>query len=195
MCHAAPITELTSEVIAALVFLLGVYLAYIFFLRRRAYATRLASSAVGGVLHRFWFSDWGMDWLYDRTFVRPLVWLARIDKGDCIDGFYTGVARVNEIAWRGSQTHRNRKVALVRGRHRGRIHCLHCGGAVPMILLWLIIVLLSAGFSPGRQRARVRSCAAGSRLWPSRSIWCWRCVLRREILAQTAPAGISGLNK
>jgi NADH-quinone oxidoreductase subunit L len=98
--HAAPITELTSEVIAALVCLLGVYLAYIFFLRRRAYATRLASSAVGGVLHRFWFSDWGMDWLYDRTLVRPLVWLARIDKGDCIDGFYTGVARVNEIAWR-----------------------------------------------------------------------------------------------
>jgi len=98
--HAAPITELTSEVIAALVFFLGVYLAYIFFLRRRAYATRLASSAVGGVLHRFWFSDWGMDWLYDRTLVQPLVWLARIDKGDCIDGFYTGVARVNEIAWR-----------------------------------------------------------------------------------------------
>ncbi|MGC1361620.1 MAG: NADH-quinone oxidoreductase subunit L, partial [Silvibacterium sp.] len=87
--HAAPITELTSEVIAALVFLLGVYLAYIFFLRRRAYATRLASSAVGGVLHRFWFSDWGMDWIYDRTLVRPLVWLARIDKDDCIDGFYT----------------------------------------------------------------------------------------------------------
>lgn len=97
--HAVPITELTSEVIAALVFLLGAYLAYVFFLSRRAYATRLASSAVGGVLHRFWFSDWGMDWLYDRTLVRPLVWLAAIDKNDVIDGFYTGIARVNEIAW------------------------------------------------------------------------------------------------
>ena len=98
--HLVPITELVSEVIAALVFLMGVYLAYIFFLRKRAYAVALASSVAGSALHRFWFSDWGMDWLYDRVFVEPLVWFARIDKGDFIDGFYTGVARVNELAWR-----------------------------------------------------------------------------------------------
>ena len=88
----SPITEIASEGIAALVFLLGRLLAYIFFLRKRAYATALASSAVGRALHRFWFADWGMDWLYDRLFVRPLVWFAHVDKGDFIDGFYTGVA-------------------------------------------------------------------------------------------------------
>ena len=98
--HSVPITELVSEVIAALVFLTGVYLAYIFFLRKRAYAAALASSVAGSALHQFWFSDWGMDWLYDRLFVKPLVWFARIDKGDFIDGFYTGVARMNELAWR-----------------------------------------------------------------------------------------------
>ena len=129
--HAAPITELTSEVIAALVFLLGVYLAYIFFLRRRAYATRLASSAVGGVLHRFWFSDWGMDWLYDRTLVRPLVWLARIDKGDCIDGFYTGVARVNEIAWR-----------ALRRTETGRLRWYAAGIAAGSIVFIAVVLFL-----------------------------------------------------
>ena len=98
--HSVPITELVSEVIAALVFLMGVYLAYIFFLRKRAYAAALASSVAGSALHQFWFSDWGMDWLYDRLFVKPLVWFARINKGDFIDGFYTGVARMNELAWR-----------------------------------------------------------------------------------------------
>jgi NADH-quinone oxidoreductase subunit L len=98
--HSVPITELASEVIAALVFLMGVYLAYIFFLRKRAYAAALASSMAGSALHRFWFSDWGMDWLYDRLFVKPLVWLARINKSDFIDGFYTGIARMNELAWR-----------------------------------------------------------------------------------------------
>jgi len=98
--HSVPITELVSEVIAALVFLTGVYLAYIFFLRKRAYAAALASSVAGSALHQFWFSDWGMDWLYDRLFVKPLVWFARINKGDFIDGFYTGVARMNELAWR-----------------------------------------------------------------------------------------------
>jgi NADH-quinone oxidoreductase subunit L len=98
--HSVPITELVSEVVAALVFLMGVYLAYIFFLRKRAYAAALAASAAGSALHQFWFSDWGMDWLYDRVFVKPLVWFARVDKGDFIDGFYAGVARMNELAWR-----------------------------------------------------------------------------------------------
>jgi len=98
--HSVPITELVSEVVAALVFLMGVYLAYIFFLRKRAYAAALASSVAGSALHRFWFSDWGMDWLYDRVFVKPLVWFARIDKGDFMDSFYTGVARMNEFTWR-----------------------------------------------------------------------------------------------
>ncbi len=98
--HAVPIGEIASETATGLVFLLGLYLASVFFLRKRVYATTLASSAVGGALHRFWFSDWGMDWLYDRLFVRPLVWLARVDKTDFIDGLYTGVARLNEIAWR-----------------------------------------------------------------------------------------------
>ncbi len=129
--HATPISELTSEVIAALVFLLGVYLAYVLFLRRRAYATRLASSAVGSVLHRFWISDWGMDWLYDRTLVRPLVWLARIDKDDCIDGFYTGVARVNEIAWR-----------VLRNTETGKLRWYAAGIAAGSIVFIAVVLFL-----------------------------------------------------
>ena len=93
--------EMFSEGIVTLVFLLGLYLAYVFFLRRRDYSTALASSPAGGILHRFWFSDWGMDWLYDRLFVRPVVWTANIGKGDLIDGFYDSIAWVNKIAWLG----------------------------------------------------------------------------------------------
>ena len=99
--RSASFTETASVGLAALVFFLGLYLAYIFFLRRRNYAASLASSPVGSVLHRFWFSDWGMDWLYDRLFVRPVVWMAKAGKGDLIDGFYAGVGRLTEIAWRG----------------------------------------------------------------------------------------------
>ena len=98
--RAVPISEFASEGIAASVFLLGVYLAYILFLRKRDYAAELASSPIGGALHRFWFSDWGMDWIYNRTFVEPFVWFARIDKNDFIDRFYTGIAGLNQLAWR-----------------------------------------------------------------------------------------------
>lgn len=93
--------ENASEGFTAVVFLLGVGCAYVLFLRRRKVAATLASSAMGSVLHRFWFSDWGMDWLYDRLFVRPVVWMAKAGKGDPTDGFYVGIGRLNEIAWRG----------------------------------------------------------------------------------------------
>ena len=78
-------------------------------------------------------------------FVEPLVWFARIDKGDFIDGFYTGVARLNELRMARPQSHRDRTPALVRRGDRGRICCLRCGGVVFMILLWLIVVLLAGG--------------------------------------------------
>jgi len=108
--------EMFSEGIVALVFFLGLCLAYVFFLRRRDYSSALASSPASSVLHRFWFSDWGMDWLYHRLFVRPVVWMAKVGKGDPIDGFYTGVGRLNEIVWRGlslSQSGRLRWYAAV----------------------------------------------------------------------------------
>ena len=93
-------SEIVSEGIVALVFFLGLYLAYVFFLRRRDYAAAFASNHAGNVLHRFWFSDWAMDWLYDRLLVQPLVWAARVGKGDVIDGFYAGVAGAHKLAWR-----------------------------------------------------------------------------------------------
>ena len=99
--HGVSFGENTSEAITSLVFLLGASLAYMLFLRRRQWAASMVSRPMGNLLHRFWLSDWGMDWLYDRIFVRPVVWMARVGKGDLVDAFYAGVGRLNEIAWRG----------------------------------------------------------------------------------------------
>jgi NADH-quinone oxidoreductase subunit L len=96
----APITETLSAGIAATVFLIGLVLAWFFFLRKRGYAEALAATAFGKAVHQFWLSDWGFDWLYDRLFVRPLLWFARLDKHDFIDSFYTGVARLSEVSYR-----------------------------------------------------------------------------------------------
>jgi NADH-quinone oxidoreductase subunit L len=96
----ASFPEGTSGLIAAAAFLAGLYLAYLFFVQRRHYAEALASSGVGSVLHRFWFADWGFDWLYDRIFVQPILWFARVDKHDSVDGVYTGIARLSELSHR-----------------------------------------------------------------------------------------------
>jgi NADH-quinone oxidoreductase subunit L len=129
--RVAPVTDLVSEGISAFVFLLGLYLAYIFFLRKKSYATALASNPAGDLLHRFWFSDWGMDWLYDRVFVQPLVWFARVDKGDFIDGFYTGVARLNEFAWR-----------LLRRTETGRLRWYAAGIAAGAVVFVAVVLFL-----------------------------------------------------
>jgi NADH-quinone oxidoreductase subunit L len=90
-------TEMGSEGIVTLAFLAGLIAAYFLFLKRPGFGAALTRPAAGGMLHAFWFAGWGFDWLYDRVFVRPIVWIARIDKGDFVDTFYTGVARANEL--------------------------------------------------------------------------------------------------
>ncbi|MDA8163442.1 MAG: NADH-quinone oxidoreductase subunit L, partial [Desulfobacteraceae bacterium] len=63
---------LASEVTASAVSLAGIYLAYLLFLRRPGLVRSLAATAPGKNLHRFWFSGWGFDRLYDALLVRPL---------------------------------------------------------------------------------------------------------------------------
>jgi NADH-quinone oxidoreductase subunit L len=98
--RAAGMSEGLSEGIAAIVFALGLGIAYTLFLRRRNLADAMASTGIGKAIHQFWFADWGMDWLYDHLLVRPVVWVARVDKNDFMDAFYGGLARLTEFSWR-----------------------------------------------------------------------------------------------
>ena len=98
--HAGSLTEVASEAVAAILFLAGLYCAYLFHLRNRSLADSLVANPVGSALHDWWFADWGFDWLYDRVFVRPFVWVANINKSDFVDAFYTGVAHVAESLYR-----------------------------------------------------------------------------------------------
>ncbi|MCC7499646.1 MAG: NADH-quinone oxidoreductase subunit L, partial [Bryobacterales bacterium] len=83
----AGLTETMSGVIAAALFAVGLAVAYLFFLARPQYSDAAARNLVFGMLHRYWFSGWGFDWLYDRVFVRPFLWAARINRSDFVDAF------------------------------------------------------------------------------------------------------------
>jgi NADH-quinone oxidoreductase subunit L len=93
--HATEGGEALSQIIASIVSLAGIFIAYLFFLRRPQDAERLARSPAGSSLQRFWFSGWGFDRLYDTLLVRPFVWIARINKDDFIDSGYIGISRFN----------------------------------------------------------------------------------------------------
>jgi NADH-quinone oxidoreductase subunit L len=98
--QAADLTEALSEVVAALAFVIGLYVAYLFHLQKRGFAEGAVANPAGRALHSWWFADWGFDWLYERVFVQPFLWVARINKNDFIDAFYTGIAYLTEAMYR-----------------------------------------------------------------------------------------------
>ena len=89
--------ETIMQIGASLLSILGIYAAYILFLKRRRYTEKLSVVPISSAIHRFWFSGWGFDWLYGRLFVRPFFWTARINRDDFIDLIYGGVAWYNRF--------------------------------------------------------------------------------------------------
>lgn len=95
--HGKAAAELILQGIAVVVSVVGISLAYLFFLRKRTFVEGVAGSSVGVAVHRFWFAGWGFDWLYDKVFVQPVVWAARINKNDIIDFIYRLFAGIIQI--------------------------------------------------------------------------------------------------
>jgi NADH-quinone oxidoreductase subunit L len=86
--------EWPVEIISIVASLAGIYLAYILFLRHRESTARLTGTKPATIANRFFQSGWGFDWLYDRLFVRPYIWVSRINAGDFFDSIFTGIAWV-----------------------------------------------------------------------------------------------------
>ena len=98
--HHGPIGEAASMLAAMAAFGLGLGTAYLFYLRRPEWADSAASKGLGKGLHSFWLSGWGFDWLYDRLFVRPLLWAARVNQRDFVDAVYAAIAAAAEALHR-----------------------------------------------------------------------------------------------
>ncbi len=79
-------------IISSLVVAAGLFLAW--FIYRRKPSPEPAPEGAKAVhpAHRFLRSGWGFDWLYDRLFVRPLAWLARVNRNDVVDLPFRGLA-------------------------------------------------------------------------------------------------------
>ncbi len=77
---------------AMVVPIIGVFLAYLLFLRKRAAAERMAETPAALQIHRFWQAGWGFDRLYDSVVLSPFVRMARLNRQDFIDAFYGGLA-------------------------------------------------------------------------------------------------------
>lgn len=113
--HDAGSLELILQLLAAAASLGGIYVAYLLFLRYPQWLGQLTHKPFFMVLHKFWHAGWGFDRLYDIVFVRPYLWLARVDRHDVIDSIYTGAAQLCLFFYRGlsaTQTGQVRRYAM-----------------------------------------------------------------------------------
>ena len=81
-------TESVLQMIAGIASVGGILISYLLFLRHRGYSEILASSGLAAILHRFWFSGWGFDWVYHTVLVVPFLWITHINRNDIVDSFY-----------------------------------------------------------------------------------------------------------
>jgi NADH-quinone oxidoreductase subunit L len=64
----------------------GIALAWLLFLQMPQLPASLVTNPATAWLASLWKNAWGFDWVYDRLFVRPFVWLSSITRNDPIDG-------------------------------------------------------------------------------------------------------------
>src|SRR5690606_40311440 len=103
------------EVLSGVIAVAGILLAALLFLGKRQVVESLAASAPGRLLGAWWQAAWGFDWLYDKLFVQPYLWLCRLLGRDPIDRSFGAVTwaaqRGNRLATR-AQTGQTRWYAL-----------------------------------------------------------------------------------
>ncbi len=102
-------------VISGVVSVSGIYLAYLFFLKKPGLAQALTNNPLGAVLHRCSFAACGFDRAYHWLFVKSFVRIATWNRHDFTDLVYRGVAgfaQVCSIILGASQTGRVRHYAV-----------------------------------------------------------------------------------
>ncbi|QEC52278.1 NADH dehydrogenase subunit L [Anseongella ginsenosidimutans] len=82
--------EWLSQGIAAILTFGGIYISWLFFIRKPQLLPGLDKSTRG--LQRLFHSGWAFDQLYGALLVRPYKWLAAINREDITDKFYTSLA-------------------------------------------------------------------------------------------------------
>ena len=123
--------ELASESYVTLALIVGLAAAYWLFLARRDQAEAITRPVISKALHRLWFSDWGLDWLYDKLFVEPLLWFARINKRDLIDSIYGAIASITELSW-----------SLLAATENGRVRWYAAGVVIGSVVFVAIALFL-----------------------------------------------------
>ncbi len=70
----------------------GIFVSYRLFYKNRSTVDAWVKTTAGGMLHKFWNSGFGFDWLYGRLLVNPFLWFTRVNRNDIVDSAYQFIA-------------------------------------------------------------------------------------------------------
>jgi NADH-quinone oxidoreductase subunit L len=91
-------SETLLQTVATGSVLLGVFLAYVLFMRAPRWREAMAGSALASGLDRLWRTGWAFDWFYDKVFVQPFIRLARLNRRDVVDRIVAGIALLMRVS-------------------------------------------------------------------------------------------------
>lgn len=95
--HASWGMEFLFQLIAAAVSLGGIYFVWLLIMGPARYMESLSQLSFAPQVAALWQSGWGFDWVYDRLFVRPYLWLAEVNRNDFFDIFYRVLGVTTEL--------------------------------------------------------------------------------------------------
>jgi NADH-quinone oxidoreductase subunit L len=90
--------EMPFEILSGGLTLAGIFLICFLMLHLPGLTSKIADSSFGFFLRRIWLRGWEFDRLYDWVFVKPYVFLARINRDDIIDSMYDFLAWLGRSA-------------------------------------------------------------------------------------------------
>jgi len=81
--------EWLFQAISAIIALVGVWLAYVYYCRKKPFPALFNQHK----MNEFFYRGWGFDWLYDRLIVRPVEWISAVNRNDVLDKIFTYIAQ------------------------------------------------------------------------------------------------------
>jgi NADH-quinone oxidoreductase subunit L len=86
--------NLPVQIIPVILSSVGIFFAYLFFYKRA-----LSFLAPESPPAKFFNSGWGFDWLYDRLFVRPYIYVSEFIRGDIMEVIYGFIERAGAFCF------------------------------------------------------------------------------------------------
>ena len=84
-----PFHELLMQIFYVSVTVLGIGAIYIAYRRESKICDTSKNTFIGSHLYKLMDAGFGFDWVYDHVFVRPYIWIARINRNDILDSITT----------------------------------------------------------------------------------------------------------